>query len=380
MVVGGGYELAAGATVHVDMTNCPGPGDGSVGDPFCSIQAGIDAASSGVDEVLVAAGTYHETIDFNGKAILVGSTDPTNPAVVAATVLDGGHSGSVVTCSSNETALSVLNGMTITNGSAGSGGGMFNNFSNPTVMNCVFAGNSASFGGGMHNNQSDPMVVNCSFIDNAGSSGGGMDNLSFSDPILLNCIFAGNTCTTDGGGINNCFSSPTAVNCTFSGNTAFDDGGAMLNFNGNPASINCICWGNSDAVGTDDDDLRLSAGSVCIDAGDNGVVTEATDLDGAVRIRNCGVDLGAYESTPAAATVIIDTDCDHDVDGVDFAKFAQCFNKAGNPPRTLGCAAWVAIQLDSDDDGDIDGVDFAKFAQCFNKAGNPPRTLGCPEN
>jgi hypothetical protein len=138
--------------------------------------------------------------------------------------------------------------------------------------------------------------------------------------------------------------------------------------------------GADGTIGTADDDVRLGVGSLCIDAGDNGVVTEATDLDGVARVRNCVVDMGAYESTPIAVTVIMDADCDLDVDGVDFAVFAQCFNKAGNPPRTLGCPGWVGYQLDGDDDGDVDGVDFATFAQCFNKAGNPPRTLGCPEN
>ena len=34
-----------------------------------TIQDGIDAAVSGVDEVVVAPGTYLETIVFNGKAI-----------------------------------------------------------------------------------------------------------------------------------------------------------------------------------------------------------------------------------------------------------------------------------------------------------------------
>jgi hypothetical protein len=43
----------------------------------------------------------------------------------------------------------------------------------------------------------------------------------------------------------------------------------------------------------------------------------------------------------------------------------------------LGCSTWAADQLDFDDDNDVDGVDFAKFAICFNKAGNPPRTNGC---
>jgi len=74
-----------------------------------------------------------------------------------------------------------------------------------------------------------------------------------------------------------------------------------------------------------------------------------------------------------------DTDGDGDVDGVNFAIFASCFNKAGNPPRTLGCNALNSVRFDFDNDRDVDGVDFAVFSACFNKAGNPPRTAGCPQ-
>jgi hypothetical protein len=72
-----------------------------------------------------------------------------------------------------------------------------------------------------------------------------------------------------------------------------------------------------------------------------------------------------------------DRDKDGDVDGVDFAIFASCFNKAGNPPRTLGCTTADGEAFDTDNDGDVDGVDFAVFASCFNKAGNTPRAPGC---
>jgi hypothetical protein len=323
---------------------------------------------------------------------------------------------------------------------ASSGGAMIQFASSPTVIGCTFIGNVATngSGGGMDNpSGSSPTVIGCSFIGNQASSGGGMYN-GGGTPTIINCAFSGNQALLSlgafgvGGAMENFAADPTVTNCTFSGNSAEGDGGGMYNVNNSiPAIANCVFWGNSDpggmdesaqihvfsgapvvnysdvqggwtgaggagnidadpmfvdadgaddVVGTEDDDVRLVGGSPCIDVGDNSVVTLASDLDGASRVRNCVVDLGAYETAPVPATVIVDTDCDHDVDGVDFAQFAQCFNKAGNPPRTLGCPVWVAHQVDSDDDGDVDGVDFAKFAQCFNKAGNPPRTLGCPEH
>jgi hypothetical protein len=75
-----------------------------------NIQAGINAAQNG-DIVLVSPGTYIENIDFNGKAIIVKSSN--GPAV---TVIDGGGVSSVVTFSSNETSSAVLNGFTLQHG------------------------------------------------------------------------------------------------------------------------------------------------------------------------------------------------------------------------------------------------------------------------
>ena len=54
-------STAQAAIIHVDVTNCPGPGDGSVGDPYCSIQTAIDNAVD-TDEVVVAPGSYRENI------------------------------------------------------------------------------------------------------------------------------------------------------------------------------------------------------------------------------------------------------------------------------------------------------------------------------
>ena len=125
-----------------------------------SIQAAIDAANNG-DEIIVSPGTYVENINFNGKAITVRSAsgDP------ADTIIDGGGNGSVVTCDNGETSTTVLDGFTITNGSAGDGGGMYNYKSSPTVRNCAFIGNTAKnhCGGMFIKNYSSTTVPNCTF-------------------------------------------------------------------------------------------------------------------------------------------------------------------------------------------------------------------------
>ncbi len=49
-------STAQAATIHVDVANCPGPGNGSEAEPYCSIQTAIDNAVD-TDEIVVAPGT-----------------------------------------------------------------------------------------------------------------------------------------------------------------------------------------------------------------------------------------------------------------------------------------------------------------------------------
>ena len=212
-----------------------------------TIQAGINAANPG-DVVIVAEGEYFENINFNGKAITVRSTDPNDAGVVLNTIINGGGSGSVVTCDSGEGPGTVLSGFVITNGNNPGnqqGGGMLNSNSSPTVTNCTFSGNAATFGGGMGNQGSSPTVTNCTFSGNSAASGGGMQNKNNSSPTVTNCTFGGNTVNDHGGGMFNTFnSSPTVSNCTFSGNSAHF-GGGMENQGSSPTVTNCTFSGNT---------------------------------------------------------------------------------------------------------------------------------------
>ncbi len=241
-------STAQADTIHVDDDNCPGPGDGSVRDPYCSIQTAIDNAVN-TDEIVVAPGTYFETINFIGKAIWLHSSD--GPEV---TIIDGTGNFHVVQCVSGEGSDTVLDGFTITGGNANGGGidnrggGMYNEGSSPTVTNCSFSGNTAfQRGGGMYNDDSSPTVTNCTFSGNsAGSNGGGMYNVDNSSPAVTNCTFSGNTTSEDGGAMYNVFdSSPTVTNCTFSENSADFRGGGMYNSSSTPTVTDCTFCGNS---------------------------------------------------------------------------------------------------------------------------------------
>ena len=200
----------------------------SAGTPgYDTIQAAIDAATPG-NTVLVHPGVYAENIDFVGKAIIVTGTAPTDPAVVAVTVIDGGASGSVVTFASGEGPGAVLRGLTITNGKALEGGGVHCSTSSPTIQHCAIVANAAVGGGA--------------------ALGGGVYWYD-SSPTLSNCTIAGNTSEGAGGGIAGSTGpgAGTATGCNISGNTAAEGGGVWFS-SCSPALANCTVTRNSAAV------------------------------------------------------------------------------------------------------------------------------------
>ncbi len=92
---------------------------------YGTIQSAIDVAEDG-DTVVIAPGAYtgggNKNLDFGGKAITVTSTNPDDPFVVAATVIDCENSGRGFYFHSGD----IVSGLTITGGNSSEGGGMYN--------------------------------------------------------------------------------------------------------------------------------------------------------------------------------------------------------------------------------------------------------------
>jgi predicted outer membrane repeat protein len=164
------------------------------------------------------------------------------------------NSDHVVTSSEND-RTAMLDGFTISGSGIGRPsaspndhtGGMYNDSSGPTLVNCTFTGNlAAERGAGMYNNRSNPTLLNCTFSENsAPDRGAGMYNAD-SGPVLINCVFAGNTSGMSGGGMYNEKSVPTLTNCTFTNNsTGGGGGGAMYNEESTSMLADCRFRDNS---------------------------------------------------------------------------------------------------------------------------------------
>ncbi len=342
---------AAATTWYVEDSVASSGAGTSWGTAFKTIQEGIDAASEG-DTVTVAEGTYIENIQFNGKDIVLTSTDPLDTNVVANTIIDGNQAGSVVTFNGTEGETCVLSGFTIRNGNAEWGGGISGG-TDPTatyatIQNNTITANWAEHGGGLY--LCDGTIQNNTITGNsaigAENSGGGA--LLFCWGTIQNNTIAGNSAGAEGGGLNWCVG--TIQNNTIVANSAHYYGGGLA-WCGATRFQNCIVWGNTalngpqlqstspptycciedwtlhgegnmaldpqfvDPDGPDNDpathgdnNYRLSASSPCINAGKNqNWMADAADLDGNPRIINGTVDMGAYEygSSPFMITAVL---------------------------------------------------------------------------
>ena len=198
--------------------------DGSVEHPFDAIQEAIDQATHG-DTIIVREGTYTGTgnrdIQLYDKIIAIRSLNPDDPATVAATIIDCQGSASEhhrgFYFLNHHTAYPVINGLTITNGFADKGGGIFCENSRFAIENCVIAANKTvdgirsgteetikgGDGGGLYCADSILLLLNCKFNQNRngrgahdtyqghGGQGGGM-YITDSDLMLHNCEINGN--------------------------------------------------------------------------------------------------------------------------------------------------------------------------------------------
>jgi predicted outer membrane repeat protein len=216
----------------------------------------ISLAHSG-DSIMVAAATYTENLTIGFSLKVIGSGAET-------TIIDGGGVNRVVTIP-NANAHVALSNVTIRNGSAGDGGGIYNS-GTLMVTNSTVAGNVAivqcftlctAKGGGIYNSGT-LMVIDSTFSGNRVSMqcshdcaavGGGIYNsgtLRISNSTINGNSAArdqcGSFCFFTGGGVYS-GSTLTINNSTLSGNSATTAGGGI--FSGGTATLQNSIVANS---------------------------------------------------------------------------------------------------------------------------------------
>ncbi len=363
----------------------------------------VDCAFTGNQAYTSGGAIYDVGSDATFTHCTFDGNSVSSPSGTGGAIYNDDSDGTLTTCT--------FTGNAANGGSEAYGGAMYNSYSAPILVACAFHGNSANRrGGGMYNHYSDPMLRECVFIGNAASGGQGGAMYSYgSSPTAVTCVFNGNSSSNSGGAVYNYYygSYPVFVNCTFSRNAVVSGyGGGMYNSVSSATLRSCVLWGNTadngaqiygsstavsyssiedgwagtgnialdplfvdadgpdDIPGTADDDLRLTAGSPCINTGDPDFIPEPgeTDLDGHARVLCGRVEMGAYEFG------IGDHNCSQTVDLTDFAGWAACMTGPDVGPYDPGCEAF-----DFEYDGDVDAEDYAGFQAIMPSPGKSGR-------
>ncbi|UAY53162.1 beta strand repeat-containing protein [Ferruginibacter albus] len=217
----GAYESALSAvTYYVDNTVTGGNNNGSSwANAFLKLEDAIAIANNG-DSIFVAKGTYNVPVGGSfvmkeGLKIYGGFAGTESnlaqriltPMADNGSILDGNNTARVIDNYQNGlTAAAILDGFTITHGSAFQGGGISNNAVSPTFNNLYIVNNVANGtpndggGGGIYNENASPVITNTVISNNTvdnwdGNSprGGGIANYVTSAPHLKNVLINNNT-------------------------------------------------------------------------------------------------------------------------------------------------------------------------------------------
>jgi hypothetical protein len=209
----------------------------------------------------------------------------------------------------NDNASQVLQDVTVQHNTAQrSGGGVMNAQGTAMLIDTVFVSNTTELGdgGAIYNYYANNIrIINSLFVDNVAHKDGGVMFNEITDPILINCTLSRNTSETERTYLYNWGGSHiTMTNSILWGNS--DALGNNTIFGVADIAYSVVQGGWSGTGNLDSNpqfmdavkaDFRLNSSSPAINAGDSTVSDlPATDLDGNPRIMGAAIDMGAYEA------------------------------------------------------------------------------------
>ena len=199
------------------------------GTPASCTEDKLDAALAGGGLVTFNCGLEPVTITLSAEKVI--TADIGEPTVDGGGLVTLSGGGTVRIFNVNEGGTLEVRNLTIANGHADEGGGIFN-LGTLTVVNSTLRGNFGTFGGGIAN-EGTATVTNSTLTANVvegaypvDGAGGGINN-NGGTLTVTNSTFTNNTacCGGAGGGINNNGGTLTVTNCTLSENNATSGGG-----------------------------------------------------------------------------------------------------------------------------------------------------------
>ncbi len=267
-----------GVAWHVSTDGSDETGDGSEGNPFATIQHGINTSENG-DTVFVAPGHYWENINYTGKNIVVGShflTTENEDYISQTTIFGGGFyvNAPTVLMENGENNSAILTGFTI---SSGSQSGVRVIDSSPTLTHLKITENN----GGIHlinsNSLLEHLFINENSKDDMHHGGAGIfaenSSITVNNSVITNNWSGWGGWITDPAGIDVYSSELVIERVSMYGNSG---GSIGLGQSSSCTILNSIIWNY-----LHDDDPYTNLNEILVSA-DCELIIAYTDVYGGV--------------------------------------------------------------------------------------------------
>jgi parallel beta-helix repeat protein len=278
-------------------------GDGSISKPYLTIQKALSSLTGTKTEIRVASGTYilTSTISIASKSDITinGGYSPSDFTTLSGTAIVNGN-GSYQVFNLSSCTNVVLNNLTISNGSAADGAGVYIiNGSGNKIQNCTISGNTATnLGGGIYLSSAEGTIITATttISGNSAGVGGGIYMLESTNTEIY-CTIGGSSSSsntaTQGAGIymdNNC--DGLKLNAAITYNIATNQGGGLyLDTTTGTISIK----------GNIDNNSGTNGGGININGGSDTINIEASISNNTVTTEGGGICI--YNATPTAINI-----------------------------------------------------------------------------